>query len=97
MEKQGGKALHETIDFIGMKTHATAVGFVQLSVELVRAGVLTEDAIDRVKEAIFNDIALSRPNSRPKEAFESDMRRRLDRLFLGQVGVSRDSPDINTL
>ncbi|MGI4880862.1 MAG: hypothetical protein ACRYG4_25640, partial [Janthinobacterium lividum] len=49
--------------------------------ELIKVGVLDEDAVTRIKRAIFNDIALSRPSSQAKDEFEATLHRRLDDLF----------------
>lgn len=87
MDIRKGKEAHDLIGFVGLRAHATAVGLVQLSIELVRAGVLEEAAITRIKEAIFDDVALSRPSSVSKEEFERSTRRRLDRLFAGEEKV----------
>lgn len=89
MDIRKGKEAHDLIGFVGLRAHATAAGLVQLSIELVRAGVLEEEAITRIKDAIFDDVALSWPSSLSKEEFERSTRLRLDRLFAGEekVGV----------
>ena len=73
--------LHETVSFVGLRAQATAVGLLQLSAELVRAGVLDKAAVDRIKEAIAKDIALSRPRSVGREEYMGLVRERLDGLF----------------
>ncbi len=96
MDARKGSQAHDLIGFVGLRAHATAVGLLQLSIELVRAGVLDQDAIARIKEAIFDDLALSRPYSLPKEEFERTTRLRLNRLFSGEEkldhGVSTTQP-----
>lgn len=84
MDDREAKRLHESIGFVGLRAQATAVGLLQLSAELRRAGVIDEDAIARIKEAIATDIALSRPSSLTKEEFETTTRRRLDSLFASE-------------
>jgi len=84
--------LHDAIGFVGLRAQATAVGLLQLCAELVRAGVIDEAAIGRIKDAIARDIVLSRPRSAPREAYERDIRRRLDGLFGGQESVGAASP-----
>ena len=83
--------LHDAVNFVGLRAQATAVGLVQLSLELRRAGVIEEDAVTRIKEAIARDISLSCPRSQPKREFLDNIRKRLDRLFAGrgQVGTAR--------
>jgi hypothetical protein len=73
--------LHETVSFVGLRAQATAVGLLQLSAELVRAGVLDKAAVDRIKEAIAKDIALSRPRSVSRDEYMGLVRQRLDGLF----------------
>jgi hypothetical protein len=73
--------LHETVSFVGLRAQATAVGLLQLSAELVRAGVLDKAAVDRIKDAIAKDISLSRPRSVSKDEYMGMVRDRLDGLF----------------
>jgi hypothetical protein len=87
MSYQDAKNLHDTIGFVGLRVQATVVCLLQLSTELRRAGVLGEDAIDRIKDAILGELALSRPRSVSKEDYNRSMRQRLDRLFSGDEPV----------
>ena len=73
--------LHETVSFVGLRAQASAVGLLQLSAELVRAGVLDKAAVDRIKDAIAKDIALSRPRSVGRDEYMALVRERLDGLF----------------
>src|SRR6187402_2447107 len=84
MDARAGKEVHDLISFVGLRAHATAVGLLQLSRELVRAGVIGDDAIGRIKGAIADELELSRPTSLSKEEFDRTTRRRLDRLFSGE-------------
>ena len=88
MDEREEKRLHDSIGLVGLRAHATAVGLLQLSSELRRAGVLDDDAITRVKEAIIKDLSLSRPPNRSKQDFEDATRRRLDALFAGEETLS---------
>ncbi len=90
MDARKGSQAHDLIGFVGLRAHATAVGLLQLSMELVRAGVLDQDAISRIKQAIFDDLALSRPYSLPQAEFERTTRLRLDRLFSGEERLAHD-------
>jgi hypothetical protein len=94
MEEEDERRLHETISFLGLRAQATAVGLLQLSAELVRAGVLQEDAVARIKNAIAKDIALSRPRSTPKDDYERSIRERLDGLFAGKESLSDSPPPV---
>lgn len=49
---------HRTLDFIGLRAHATAVGLIQLCEELLNAGVLSADGLDRIKDAICSELAV---------------------------------------
>lgn len=81
MDSREGKQLHDTIGLLGLRAQATAVGLVQLAKELRRAGVLTDEAVARIKEAIFKDIALNRPRGRSKDQHERELRQRLELIF----------------
>ena len=83
MDTRAGKEVHDLISFVGLRAHATAVGLLQLSAELVKAGVLQEDAVTRIKAAIADELELSRPSTVSKAEFDRTTRRRLDRLFAG--------------
>lgn len=78
MDERAGKEVHQLVSFVGLRAQATAVGLLQLSAELLRAGVLREDAIARIKTAIINDLELSRPISLSKDEFNRTTVRRLD-------------------
>lgn len=85
------KQLHDSIDLVGMRAQATTVGLIQLAVELQKAGVLDETAVDRIKEVIANEISLNRPRAIPPERFHEHLRTRLDRLFSGEEMVGEAS------
>jgi hypothetical protein len=84
MDHRAGKEVHDLINFVGLRAQATAAGLIQLSAELVRAGVLNEAAVARIKTAIADDLELSRPISLSKEEFNRTTVKRLDRLFSGE-------------
>lgn len=87
------KRLHDLVDLVGLRAQGTTVGLIQLSIELKRAGVLDQGAIDRIKNAIAGEICLTRPKSISQEQFRANLQCRLDRLFAGEeaVGDARDS------
>lgn len=84
MDTRAGKEVHDLISFVGLRAHATAVALLRLSAELVKAGVLDEEAINRIKTSIIEDLELTRPMSVNKDEFHRTTRRRLDRLFSGE-------------
>jgi len=75
------RELHRTLEFIGLRAHATTVGLLQLSAELVRAGILDDGAIQRIKNAIHQEITVSSPRSYNRAEFEETLRQRLDAIF----------------
>lgn len=83
MDARAGKEVHDLINFVGLRAQATAVGLIQLTAELVKAGVLQDDAVTRIKAAIADELELSRPSTVSKSEFDRTTRRRLDRLFAG--------------
>src|SRR6185437_3771910 len=89
MDERAEKRLHDQIDLLGLRAQATSVGFLTLARELVRAGVLDEGAMGRIKEAIVKELCLSRPASASREAFGRTVRMRLDSLFAGEDAVGR--------
>jgi hypothetical protein len=76
--------IHDSVALIGLRAHATSVGLVTLTAELVRAGVLDDAAVDRIKDAIVKELSLSRARSAVKDEFERSTRKRLDGLFAGK-------------
>jgi len=87
------KRVHDSIELVGMRAQATTVGLIQLSIELNRAGVLDQAAIDRIKESIAKEISLNRPKSVSAENFDEHLHRRLDRLFAGEDAVGEVTPE----
>ena len=84
MDAREGKKLHDAIGFVGLRAHTTAVGLIQLTSELVDAGVLDKAALGRIKDRIAQDLALNRPPHATKAEFEAQTKERLDRLFSGE-------------
>ncbi|WP_448664333.1 hypothetical protein ACG3SL_06560 [Sphingomonas sp. CJ20] len=74
---------HESLEYIGLRAQATMVGLSQLCTELVAAGVLGEAAITRIKDAISEDISVSRPRTLNHTEFERALKTRLDSIFAG--------------
>ena len=91
---QAGQAkdLHRTLEFIGLRAQATSVGLIQLCAELVRAGVLNDDAIERIKDAIYRDITVSRPRSSSSGEFERTLRQRLNAIFPHAESTEQRTP-----
>ena len=69
------------LDAIGMRASGTAVGLLALIRELLEAGVLGHDSIERIREAIIADVAGQRPRSQTQANFERSVRERMDHLL----------------
>jgi hypothetical protein len=80
-QTEQARELHRTLEFIGLRAQATTVGLLQLSAELVQAGVLDYAAIERIKESIFREIAVTHPGGYNRAEFERTLRQRLDAIF----------------
>ena len=89
MDATENRKLRESVDLLGLRAQVTAVGFVQMAVELKRAGVLDDAALGRIKDAICGDIMLSKPTAIEREEYERSIRRRLDALFEGREPVGK--------
>lgn len=81
------KKLHFDLTNVGLRAQATAVGLLQLCLELRSAGVLDDAAVDRIKSAIACDIEISAPRSVACAEHSRDVRARLDKLFAGEEKV----------
>ena len=88
MNNLEGRKLHEEIGFVGLRAQATAVGLLQLSIELRRAGILDDDAITRVKAAIAEDLLLTPARHLTRDEHRASVHQRLDRLFSGREMLS---------
>lgn len=85
----GQRVLIRAIGMLGMRAQATAVGLVQLCLELQAAKVLDEAALGRIKEVIVDELAEHSPRSMTKQAFRSNLHERLDKVFAGHERVGQ--------
>lgn len=81
------KRLHFDVTNVGLRAQATAVGFVQLCIELREANVLTDQALQRIKDAIADEVSIAAPRRTAIQNFRREISQRLDRLFGGQQPV----------
>lgn len=73
---------HHMMDVAGLRAHATAVGLIQLCEELLNAGVLSGDGLDRIKDAICCELAVgTRARVSQQREFDDMLRRRIDAVF----------------
>ena len=83
---------HRAFGMLGMRAQATAAALVQLCEELRLSGVLSDAALERIKEVIADALAEHRPPSMTKAAYLSMVRERLDRVFAGREPVGASPP-----
>ena len=81
------KKMHHDLTNVGLRAQATAAGLVQLCAELRRANVLADDAIERIKDAITDEIVVAAPRTVYKQDYRRDVRGRMDRLFAGEQKI----------
>ncbi|GFE76953.1 hypothetical protein GR702_17025 [Novosphingobium sp. FGD1] len=79
--------MHDDLTNVGLRAQATAVGVVQLCRELHGAGLLTDDAIGRIKASIADELEVNAPRSMTVQQYRHDVHARLDRLFDGEAKV----------
>lgn len=72
---------HRTLDFIGLRAHATTVGLIQLCEELLKAGVIDMPALERIKDAIRKELTVSNARIAGRDDFDATLRRRIDAIF----------------
>lgn len=73
--------IHANLEAIGIRASGTAIGLFQLLKELLDAGVLGREAINRIKEAVITDLAANRPRSQTLAEYEQRVRERMDTLI----------------
>ncbi len=81
------KKMHYELTNVGLRAQATAVGLVQLCLELRRANVIDEPAVQRIKDAIGDQVSLTAPRPLAGPGYRDEIRTRLDRLFAGEQEV----------
>ena len=72
---------HRTLEFIGLRSHATTVGLIQLCEELLTAGILDGAALQRIKDAIRMELTVGNARISNQPTFDATLRRRLDAIF----------------
>ncbi len=82
---------HISMRILGLRATSTAAGLFSLCHELVRAGVLDDAAVGRIKDSMVKELCFMRPASATKHDFERSIRQRLDGLFAGTEKLS-DAP-----
>ncbi|OAN66662.1 hypothetical protein [Sphingomonas sp. TDK1] len=80
---QEQRQLHIDITNVGLRAQGTAIGLIQLCIELRRCNVLDESALDNIKDAISDELYMGGGRRVAARQRRSDIRMRLDRLFAG--------------
>lgn len=93
MDTTEHRQLHQDLGFLGLHAPATAAGLLQLTAELVHAGVIDQEAVNRIKDAIARDLVLSRPRNSWRSDYESSIRHRLDHVFEAKCEKACDAAD----
>ncbi|NIJ35744.1 hypothetical protein FHR22_000393 [Sphingopyxis panaciterrae] len=83
---------HRTLDFIGLRAHATTVGLIQLCEELLKAGILTPDGLERIKGAIKSELTVCNARVGNRTTFDDTLKRRLDAIFPQVDGAPPKEP-----
>lgn len=91
-QTERARDLHRTLEFIGLRAQATTVGMLQLCAELVKSGVLQDEAIGRIKDAIFREIAVNQPLGYNRAEFERTLKQRLDSIFPSVADATTRTP-----
>ena len=86
------RQLHDTLDFIGLRAHATVAGLLQLCSELVAARVIDAEAVERIKAAIHREIMIRQKRRHDRNEFGSMLKDRLDAIFPKDEQGLRESP-----
>lgn len=83
---------HHILDFIGLRAHATTVGLIQLCEELLNAGILSVDGLDRIKDAIVGELTVGRRERVARQSnFDETLRGRIDAVFPIPGAPARDN------
>lgn len=85
------RQMHNDLRNIGLRAQATGVGVVQLCRELQNAGVLDQAAINRIKNAIADEITLEGPRTTLRAESREQLRERLDLIFSGESKIGKAS------
>jgi hypothetical protein len=85
--------IHQNMDFLGLREPALAAGLLQLTDELVQAGVIDEAAVERIKDSMARHLMLCHPRSAWRSDFESSIHHHLDVMFERPAPSRRAAPD----
>jgi len=81
VDEQESRKRHDDVLLAGFRARASAVGLLQLVVELRRAGAIDADAVGRIRDAMAAELALDRSTARPDQEAQDSVLRHLDQLL----------------
>ena len=82
------KQLHHDVTNGGLRAQATAVGLVQLCIELRAAGVLSEGGLANIKKAISDELLIGPYRRHCSRDERREVEARIDRIFAGEQKIS---------
>ena len=84
-EKQ--KQLHHDVTNVGLRAQATAVGLIQLCIELRKTDALSEEGLSNVKKAIADELLVGPYRRHCSREQRRELEERIDRIFAGEQKV----------
>ena len=91
MDRVEAKKIHDDLNIVGFRALATSAGLLQLTRELLAAGLIKQDAVDRIREAMIGELLVNLPRSLIGRAeYEKRLRDRLNALFSGTESLSEN-------
>jgi hypothetical protein len=84
-EKQ--KQLHNDVTNVGLRAQATAVGLIQLCIELRKSNALSEEGLGNVKKAIADELLIGPYRRYCSREQRVEIETRIDRIFAGEQKV----------
>lgn len=84
-EKQ--KQLHNDVTNVGLRAQATAVGLIQLCIELRNTNALSEEGLGNVKKAIADELLIGPYRRYCSREQRVEIETRIDRIFAGEQKV----------
>ena len=83
MSSGDDRHLHSEIGLMGFRSRAAVAGLLQLVKELRGSGALGEEAVNRIRDTVVDELSLMRPRHVSREEVRSQLKVRLDKLVRG--------------
>lgn len=81
------KQLHNDVTNVGLRAQATAVGLIQLCIELRKTNALSEEGLSNVKKAIADELLIGQNRRYCSREQRCEIEARIDRVFAGEQKV----------